>query len=88
MWAKASMPATERESVRGQSNKHSMQNTYFTNARLLMLSVLLAGGMKPVFAAPDASVNKVVEINDQQKQTVKGTVNNSSLKFEYMAMRP
>ena len=67
------MPATERESVRGQSNKHSMQNTYFTNARLLMLSVLLAGGMKPVFAAPDASVNKVVEINDQQKQTVKGT---------------
>lgn len=53
------MPATERESVRGQSNKHSMQNTYFTNARLLMLSVLLAGGMKPVFAAPDASVNKV-----------------------------
>ena len=78
MWAKASMPATERESVRGQSNKHSMQNTYFTNARLLMLSVLLAGGMKPVFAAPDASVNKVVEINDQQKQTVKGTVKDAN----------
>lgn len=72
------MPATERESVRGQSNKHSMQNTYFTNARLLMLSVLLAGGMKPVFAAPDASVNKVVEINDQQKQTVKGTVKDAN----------
>ena len=78
MWAKASTPATERESVRGQSNKHSMQNTYFTNARLLMLSVLLAGGMKPVFAAPDASVNKVVEINDQQKQTVKGTVKDAN----------
>ena len=72
------MPATERESVRGQSNKHSMQNTYFTNARLLMLSVLLAGGMKPVFAVPDASVNKVVEINDQQKQTVKGTVKDAN----------
>ena len=72
------MPATERESVRGQSNKHSMQNTYFSNARLLMLSVLLAGGMKPVFAAPDASVNKVVEINDQQKQTVKGTVKDAN----------
>ena len=55
-----------------------MQNTYFTNARLLMLSVLLAGGMKPVFAAPDASVNKVVEINDQQKQTVKGTVKDAN----------
>ena len=55
-----------------------MQNTYFTNARLLMLSVLLAGGMKPVFAAPDASVNKVVEINDQQKQTVKGSVKDAN----------
>ena len=43
-----------------------------------MLSVLLAGGMKPVFAAPDASVNKVVEINDQQKQTVKGTVKDAN----------
>nr|WP_308242952.1 TonB-dependent receptor [uncultured Prevotella sp.] len=34
--------------------------------------------MKPVFAAPDASVNKVVEINDQQKQTVKGTVKDAN----------
>ena len=51
-----------------------MDNIYL----LPNLSVLLAGGMKPVFAAPDASVNKVVEINDQQKQTVKGTVKDAN----------
>ena len=45
-----------------------------------MLSALLAGGTKPIFAAPNAIANKAVEqlANNQQKQTIKGTVKDAN----------
>ena len=35
-----------------------MQNSYFNNARILMLSVLLAGGVKPLFASQVTNVHE------------------------------
>lgn len=57
-----------------------MQNSYFNNARILMLSVLLAGGVKPMFAAHSTNVheNAALLTNNQQKQTVKGTVKDAN----------
>lgn len=57
-----------------------MQNSYFNNARILMLSVLLAGGVKPLFASQITNVheNAALQTNNQQKQTVKGTVKDAN----------
>ena len=57
-----------------------MQNSYFNNARILMLSVLLAGGVKPLFASQITNVheNAALLTNNQQKQTVKGTVKDAN----------
>lgn len=57
-----------------------MQNSYFNNARILMLSVLLAGGVKPLFASQITNVHENVALltNNQQKQTVKGTVKDAN----------
>ena len=57
-----------------------MQNCYFNNARILMLSVLLAGGVKPLFASQITNVheNAALLTNNQQKQTVKGTVKDAN----------
>ena len=57
-----------------------MQNSYFNNARILMLSVLLAGGVKPLFASQITNVheNDALLTNNQQKQTVKGTVKDAN----------
>ena len=57
-----------------------MQNSYFNNARILMLSVLLAGGVKPLFASQVTNVheNAALLTNNQQKQTVKGTVKDAN----------
>lgn len=57
-----------------------MQNSYFNNARILMLSVLLAGGVKPLFASQITNVheNVALQTNNQQKQTVKGTVKDAN----------
>ena len=57
-----------------------MQNSYFNNARILMLSVLLAGGGKPLFASQITNVHENVALltNNQQKQTVKGTVKDAN----------
>lgn len=56
-----------------------MQNSYFNNARILMLSVLLAG-VKPLFASQITNVHENVALltNNQQKQTVKGTVKDAN----------
>ena len=45
-----------------------------------MLSVLLAGGVKPMFAAHSTNVheNAAILTNNQQKQTVKGTVKDAN----------
>ena len=57
-----------------------MQNSYFNNARILMLSVLLAGGVKPLFASQITNVheNAALLTNNQQKQTIKGTVKDAN----------
>lgn len=59
-----------------------MQNTYFTKARLLALSVLLGGGAIPSVALPsaNANANKTAELlsNNQQKQTIKGSVKDTN----------
>ena len=57
-----------------------MQNSYFNNARILMLSVLLVGGVKPLFASQITNVheNAALLTNNQQKQTVKGTVKDAN----------
>ena len=57
-----------------------MQNSYFNNVRILMLSVLLAGGVKPLFASQVTNVheNAALLTNNQQKQTVKGTVKDAN----------
>ena len=57
-----------------------MQNSYFNNARILMLSLLLAGGVKPLFASQITNVheNAALLTNNQQKQTVKGTVKDAN----------
>ena len=57
-----------------------MQNSYFNNARILMLSVLLAGGVKPLFASQITNVHENVALltNNQQKHTVKGTVKDAN----------
>ncbi len=56
-----------------------MQKSYF-NARLLMLSALLSGGLMPTFASSGASTSKSTELQsiNQQKQTIKGTVKDAN----------
>lgn len=56
-----------------------MQNSYFNNARILMLSVCWRG-VKPLFASQITNVHENVALltNNQQKQTVKGTVKDAN----------
>ncbi len=56
-----------------------MQKSYF-NARLLMLSALLSGGLMPTFASSGASTSKSTELQsiNQQKQTIKGSVKDAN----------
>ncbi len=56
-----------------------MQKSYF-NARLLMLSALLSGGVMQTFATAGSSTDKSTELlsTNQQKQTIKGSVKDAN----------
>lgn len=54
----------------------SMQISYFSNARLLMLSVLFSGGATSIYALPSSAARVKAEtaLASQQNKTVTGTV--------------